>query len=193
MPCSQFQFAFMRPFPSLVWEPASPALFLEPSLAAAIRPRTVRADSTARRGPAGRISKLDGVPARRTSSRAPLIGRLGRYPFHAHELQPQPAHQVEDAVQMRLIADLADEAGLSGTEFQLQPLEGGPEPLCQASPDRNPVSARLHVASFGDPSTVPSAPGEWLRPLPVFTRASPAYPRDRKLASLSASQHFTGG
>jgi len=50
---------------------------------------------------------------------------------------------------MRLIADLTDQGGLPGTGLQVQPLEGGREPFRQASPDRNPVSGRYQVASFG--------------------------------------------
>lgn len=50
---------------------------------------------------------------------------------------------------MGLIADLTDEGGVLGTGLQVQPLEGGPEPLCQASPDRDPVCGRPQVAPFG--------------------------------------------
>src|SRR6516162_548713 len=67
--------------------------------------------------------------------------------FHAHEVQPQIAHQVEHAIQMRLIADLSNEAGLLHIGFHVQPLEGGHELLCQLSPDSYPVSSRLQVAS----------------------------------------------
>src|SRR6516225_3418767 len=67
--------------------------------------------------------------------------------FHAHEVQPQIAHQVEHAIQMRLIADLSNEAGLLDIGFHVQPLEGGHELLCQLSPDSYPVSSRLQVAS----------------------------------------------
>jgi len=67
--------------------------------------------------------------------------------FHAQEVQPQLAYQVEHAKQMRLIADLADQGGLPDTGLQVQPLEGGREPFCQAYPDRNPVSGRCQVSS----------------------------------------------
>ena len=121
----------------------------------------------ARRDSARRV--LGSVPLRFPR----LIARLGRHPvrFHAHELQSQPAHQVEHAIQMRLIATDETDRG-SHRRGRSAPcrapgpaLESGPEPLCQASPDHNPVCGRLQVASFGDRSTVPSAPDEWLRRL----------------------------
>jgi len=66
---------------------------------------------------------------------------------HAHQLQAEVANPVEDAVQVRLIADLTDEDGLFAAWFQGQPLESGPEALGQAAPDGDPVPGRLHMCS----------------------------------------------
>jgi len=54
-------------------------------------------------------------------SAASVFAWLGRRParFHAHELQSEPAYQVEDAIQMGLIADLTDEGGVLGTGLQV--------------------------------------------------------------------------
>ena len=54
---------------------------------------------------------------------------------------------------------LPDQGGLLDTELQVQPLESGPEPRCQASPDSNPVSGRCQVASFGWSSHGALSPG----------------------------------
>jgi hypothetical protein len=67
--------------------------------------------------------------------------------LHAHQLQAKVANLVKDAVQVGLIADLADEGGLFASRFQREPFEGGPEMLGQAAPDGDPVPGRLHVPS----------------------------------------------
>jgi multicomponent Na+:H+ antiporter subunit D len=66
---------------------------------------------------------------------------------HAHQLQAKVANPVEDAVQIGLIVDLADEDGLLAVRFQGKTLESGPEVLGQAAPDRDPVPGRLYVPS----------------------------------------------
>jgi hypothetical protein len=96
-----------------------------------------------------RQSPMRGLALSR-SSRALLIAGLGRppVPFHAYEVQSQVAHRVEHAIEMRLIADLSDQGGLLDTGLHVKPVEGGPEPRRQASPDRDPVSGRRQAASF---------------------------------------------
>jgi multicomponent Na+:H+ antiporter subunit D len=79
---------------------------------------------------------------------AAIIGLAGHRALeHAHQLQAKVANPVEDAVQMGLIADLADEDGLFVARFHGKTLERGPEVLGQAAPDRDPVPGRLHVSS----------------------------------------------
>jgi hypothetical protein len=78
----------------------------------------------------------------------------------AHQLQAQVPHLVQDAIEVRLVADLAYEGGLAVARFQAHSLERGPEPLGQTAPDADPVSGRLHVPSdaFGLASTLRAAP-----------------------------------
>jgi hypothetical protein len=72
--------------------------------------------------------------------------------FYAHELQAEVADLVEDAVEMRLVADLAHEERLPLAGFQAHALKCGPEALRQAAPDADPVSGRLHL---------PPLPSDW--------------------------------
>jgi hypothetical protein len=44
--------------------------------------------------------------------------------FHAQQVQPQRAYQIEHAIQVRLIADLTDQGGLPDTGLHVQPFEG---------------------------------------------------------------------
>jgi hypothetical protein len=67
--------------------------------------------------------------------------------LYAHQLQAKVANSVEDAIQVSLIADLADQDGLFVARFQVKPLESGPEVLGQAPPDRDLVPGGLHVCS----------------------------------------------
>jgi hypothetical protein len=64
---------------------------------------------------------------------------------HAYELQAKVANSVEGAVEVGLIADLADEDALLVARFEGKPLECGREASGQAPPDRDPVTGRLHV------------------------------------------------
>src|SRR5580693_9984885 len=107
------------------------------------------------------------VPLSRQRSR----GRVFRY---AHQLQAKIAYQVEDAVQVSLIADLADEDGQLPARFQGQPLEGRPEALSQAAPDGDPVPGRLHVpsrAAWTAPTLAPKRGGR-ASPEAFFTQVN---------------------
>ena len=64
---------------------------------------------------------------------------------HAYELQAKVANSVEGAVEVGLIADLADEDALLVARFEGKPLECGREASGQAPPDRDPVTGRLHA------------------------------------------------
>jgi hypothetical protein len=64
---------------------------------------------------------------------------------------------------MRLIADLTDQGRL--LHSGLQSVEGGRESLCQASPDRNPVSVGATWPLSGGYSATHAKPGIELSPL----------------------------
>jgi len=82
------------------------------------------------------------------SSRWLLVNReIPRIFFDAYQLQAKVADSVKDAVQVGLIADLADEDAAFTAWFEGEPLEGGREVLAQTAPDHDPVPGRLHVPS----------------------------------------------
>jgi hypothetical protein len=83
--------------------------------------------------------------------------------FNADQFQAKVAHLAQDAVKMGLVADLADQDGLFAAWFEGQPVEGRPETLGQAAPDRDPVPGRLHVPSGALRIWCHAAPdpGEW--------------------------------
>lgn len=115
--------------------------------------------------------------------------RLGQVRFHAHEFQSQPAYQVQHPIQMRLIVDLTDQGSLLVTRFQVQPVEGGLEAVCRASPDCNPVSGRFQVASFSDPPETTESTGirrRWSGSNACGRRSCPA--ADREQESRSAAR-----
>lgn len=66
---------------------------------------------------------------------------------------------------MRLIADLADQGRLLDSGLQIQSVEGGRESLCQASPDRNPVSVGATWPLSGGYSATHAKLGIELSPL----------------------------
>jgi hypothetical protein len=92
--------------------------------------------------------------------------------FNAHQFQAKVANLAEDAVKVGLVADFAGQDGLFVAWFEGQPVEGGPETLGQAAPDRYPVPGRLHVPSGALRvwSHAGPDPGEWSSPLAGFTR-----------------------
>jgi len=82
------------------------------------------------------------------SHRSRLVSReIPRIPFDAYQLQAKVANSIEDAVQVGLIADLADEDAAFIARFEGEPLKGGREVLAQTAADRDPVPGRLHVPS----------------------------------------------
>jgi hypothetical protein len=92
--------------------------------------------------------------------------------LHAHQVQAKVANPVEDAVQLGLIADLADEDGLLVARFHGKTLESGSEVFGQAAPDRDPIPGRLHVppdAQWVESHLAPPR-GEWSSPIADFTR-----------------------
>ncbi len=82
------------------------------------------------------------------SSRCLLANRAApRIFFHAYQLQTKVANSVKDAVEVGLIADLADEDTVFIARFEGKPFEGGREVPAQTAPDRDPVPGRLHAPS----------------------------------------------
>jgi hypothetical protein len=79
--------------------------------------------------------------------------------LHAHQLQAQAAHSVQDAVEVRLVTDHADQASLSLPRFEGHAFERGPETLGQPPSHADPVSRRFHVASARVTFTVRLAGG----------------------------------
>jgi hypothetical protein len=74
-------------------------------------------------------------------------GLPGRGRLHAHQLQAQAAYPVQDAIELGLVADHADQGSLPVPRFEGHALERGPEPVGQPPAHADPVSRRFHVAS----------------------------------------------
>jgi hypothetical protein len=72
--------------------------------------------------------------------------------FHAYEVQPQLAYQVEHAIQMRLIADLTDQGGRPDTGLQVQL-------AARAEPRPGPGPAQAWRSPATAPAPCSSAPG----------------------------------
>jgi hypothetical protein len=73
-------------------------------------------------------------------------GLLGAGDGHGLELEPEVADPGEEAVQLRLVGDLADQLGGAGATHRRQPLEGRRESVAQSAANHDPdAPPRVHA------------------------------------------------
>ena len=82
-------------------------------------------------------------------------GRCGADRLHSDQLQPEVTYPIEQAEEMRLVPDLADQHGEVWSWLQDHAVEGGGEPVGQPAAQGDPVVGRVHGQR---PSSPPSAP-----------------------------------